>query len=230
MSEAAAEPPRELRADRFHGGVRLLAMAAWLVSIALVFAVLQAVLALFVEGGVWGIGALLVLIVAAVLAQPLAYFAERQVIARWPSGRAARLAPGRLAWQDKDQSAELQLNQTINYWRWRFEVKGRRAGRIPAGHVCCAIRLVQGDNVVTLYTFLPPARASGLTAEYAFHELRRSAEPAKAALGGREAMFLAAEHERWEKGAELEPADFDALLAHLGGHVEKFAANPASGM
>ena len=40
-------------------------------------------------------------------------------------------------------------------------------------------------------------------------------------------MYMAAEHARWESGAELEAADFEALLAHLGPASRISAARPS---
>jgi hypothetical protein len=91
--------------------------------------------------------------------------------------------------------------------------------------------MVQGDSVVSLYTFLAPAAATALTARMPFYELRRPSEQGKAgpALGGRDAMYLAAEHARWDTGAELDAADFEALLAHLESGIPDFSRSTQSG-
>jgi hypothetical protein len=220
---------RILPADRFHTGVRVASMALWFLTIAVVYLVLRLIVQA-VLGPVVGIGTLLMIVLAVVVAQPLAYLAERQLMQRWPSGRAMTLAPGALVGREPGSEVRLDLHQTVNFWRWRFAIKRRRGGRIPAGHQLFALRLVQGDNVVSLYAFLAPAVADALAAKCAFYELRRPSEQGKLALGGRDALFLTAEDARWRAGAELDPADFQALLDHLAAHLPEFGRAPASGM
>jgi hypothetical protein len=220
---------RTLPADRFHTGVRVVAMVLWFAIIILVYVLLQ-VLAAAVGISTAGVGVLIVIVLAVLVAQPLAFLAERQLMRRWPSGRAMELQSGALVWRDKGRAVRLNLHETVNYWRWRFVIKRRRGGRVPSGHHTFALRLVQGDDVVTVYTFLTPALADALAAKTAFYELRRPSEQGKLALGGRDAMFLTAEHARWESGAELDPADFQALIDHLTTALPEFGREPASGI
>ena len=149
---------RTLPADRFHTGVRVAAMLLWFVTIIVVYVVLQ-LLARLIGLNIEGIGVLLVIALAVVVAQPLAYLAERQLMKRWPSGRAMELESGVLVWHDKGAHVRINLRETVNYWRWRFVIKRRRGGRVPSGHHTFALRLVQGDDVVTVYAFLSPAQA-----------------------------------------------------------------------
>ena len=229
MTDSSVAQGRTLQADRFHGGVRVVTLVMWIVAIVAAYLVLD-LLASQLFGPIAGFGVLLLLVAAIVVAQPLAWLGERQLIAHWPSGRAVELEPGALVWHDHGQTARFDLAQKMNYWRWRFAVGGRRSGRIPGNHHCFAIRLVQGDTLVTLYTFLSPAAADSLSARYSFYELRRPNEPVKAALGGRDAIYLAAEHTRWDDGAELEPGDFEALTAHLAAHLAEFPRSAQSGV
>ena len=60
--------------------------------------------------------------------------------------------------------------------------------------------------------------------------LRRPSEQGKLALGGRDAMYLTAENTRWQSGAELDPADFQALLGHLTAPLPEVGRAPASGL
>jgi hypothetical protein len=203
-------------------------LGAWLVSVIVLFFVLRAIVNALL-GPVQGVGVLVLIVVAVAVAQPLTFLAERLAMQRLPSGRAAHLERGRLRWNDKGRSVDLDLNQIVNYWRWKFEVRQRRSGRVPTGHQCLAIRLVQTDSEISLYAFLPPEKASAITRTYPFYELRRANDKAGKALGGRDAIFLAAEHARWESGAELDAADFQALLAHLDAHLPDFRASSTTG-
>ena len=163
MTDTSASFGRPLPADRFHGGVRLAALGLWLLAIVVVYVVISTVIGLLL-GPVSGVGIVIVLIAAVVLAQPLAWLGEKQLVAHWPSGRAVVLEPGAIIWHDRGQTARLELGPRLNYWRWRFKVQRRRGGRVPTGHYCFAIRMVQGDTVVSLYTFLSPAAATALSA------------------------------------------------------------------
>jgi hypothetical protein len=230
MTDTTVSLGRPLPADRFHAGVRLAALVLWLLAIVVVYFILAATVGLIL-GQVGGLGVVILLIAAVILAQPLAYLAEKQLIARWPSGRAVVLEPGAITWRDKGKNLRLEMEPRLNFWRWRFTVRRRRGGRVPTGHNCFAIRMVQGDSVISLYTFLAPAAATALLARMPFYELRRPSEQGKAgpALGGRDAMYLAAEHARWDTGAELDAADFEALLAHLGSGISEFSRSTQSG-
>ncbi len=228
MSQSSMGLGQVLPADRFHAGVRLAVLAAWLASVVTLFLLLR-LLVSALAGPVAGVGLLVLIILAVAGAQPLAWLAERTLMQRWPSGRAVRLAPGRLSWNDKREQVELDLSQKVNFWRWKFEVRQRRSGRVATGPYCLALRLVQGEIEVSLYTFIAPAKVSAVTQVYPFYELHRSSDKSKPALGGRDAIFLAAEHTRWETGAELEPADFQKLLEHLDQHLEGFRAGPTVG-
>ncbi len=212
---------RVLRADRFHTGVRLATLAVWLLAIVVVYVVLG-LIATPIFGPPSGLSVLVTAVLAVALAQPLAWLGEKQLVARWPSGRAVELEPAALVWRDRGATSRLDLAQKVNYWRWRFAVKRQRSGRVPGNHHCFAIRLLQGDSAVTLYSFLPPATATALAARSPYYELRRPKERSTLTLGGRDAIFLAAERARWDEGAELEPRDFEALAAHLAAHVPEF--------
>ena len=221
---------RELPADRYHTGVRVATLVLWLAAIVALYLAGQGLWNLLL-GPVAGLAEGLVLAGAAVIAaQPLMMWAEKQLIARWRSGRAVQLGSGGLVMREKDREARLDLGQKVNYWRWRFEIRRQRGGRVPNGHFCFALRLVQADmrQAVSLYAFFSPAQAQALLARQSFYDLRPATDKSRAALGGRDATYLAAERERWTSGAELDPADFDVLLTHLARHIPDFSSSPSS--
>jgi len=218
---------RDLPADRYHGGVRVAALIIWLVAIVAAYVVLRWLAGLILDE-VAGLGTLLLIVLAVVAAQPLAYLGERQLVKRWPSGKAVRLEPGGVSWRDRASTTEFKLDQPLNYWRWRFVVKRRRGGRVPGGHHLLALRLVQGEAEVSVYAFLAPAEADALAARMNFYELRRPSDTGRPGLGGREAVYLAAEEARWASGAELDPADFATLLEHLAARAAVFESSSAN--
>jgi len=212
--------PLELHADRFHAGVRLTALGVWALCILLFYFVAEWLWTAVLGAGSW----LVFLVIAVFLSQPIIYFSEKRILRWWPSGRAARLEAGQLIWRDKKQTLNFNLtpHHKVNYWRWRFTVR-RNRGRVRDGYQCCALRLVQGEQACALYTFLPPERAKELGERYAFHSLQPPAPGQKPALnGGLEAILLTAEEERWSTGAELDPDDFEILLAHLASYLPAF--------
>jgi hypothetical protein len=229
VTDSAPASAQLLRADRFHAGVRVATLVVWVFSIVVAYVVLGLIATPFF-GPIGGLGILLLLLAAVIVAQPLAWLAEKQLLAHWPSGRSAQLEPGALIWRDRGPAIRLDLGQKVNYWRWRFHVGKRRKGRVPGNSHCFAVRLVQGDTVVAFYTFLAPASADALAARFSFYELRRPSDPSKSPLGGRDAIYMAAEHSRWETGAELEPADFEVLIGHLAAYLPDFPRSAQSGV
>jgi hypothetical protein len=224
---------RNLPVDRFHIGVRLASLLWWVVATALIY--LTGVLLFSAVLGdaaswVW----LPWLIAALLLSQLWGKWGEQQLMRLWPSGRAVQLQPVRLILNEKTGSQTFELAHKVNFWRWRFQIKDRRGGRVPGGHFCCALRLAQDDGGATanasLYAFLPPQRAEALKARFPFHELRPSKETNLQTphFSGKETTFLSAEKARWENGAELEPDDFEAVLEHLNAHVPEFGAGETS--
>ncbi len=228
MMTTIADPTRELPADPYHGGVRFGALMFWFfITAALYMSLAYLAGLIFPDLGVgWALIAAGVLIVS----QPLARWGERQLIRRWPSGRAVRLASGALEMREKADATRFDLAaERVNFWRWYFVVKGRRGGgRVSNGDHVCALRLVQGERVTSLYAFVPKANAEALLARYAFYNLQRPTAQTKAQLGGRDAVYLAAEQARWELGAELTPDDFSAALDHLAAHLPDFKSAPSS--
>lgn len=230
---------RQLPVDRFHTGVRLASLGWWAVATASLYVagltVWQAVFGTE-QGWFW----MPWIIATLLLSQPLGRWGEQQLMTLWPSGRALNLDGARLTLTEKHGAQTFDLNRRLSYWRWYFIIRERRAGRVPNGHYCCALRLVQDDGAgasasASLYAFLPPKDAQLLLDQFPAYELRPSAPtrlpgtspatPAPAAnphLAGRDPAFLAAEQTRWESGAELEAEDFSALLRHLQPQVAEF--------
>lgn len=217
---------RHIPLDRFHVGVRLATLLWWVVSTGLLyFGGLALWGAVFGDSQSWFW--LPWIVVVLLLSQPLGRWVEGELVRRWPSGRALALSAGRLIVRERAVEHPFDLSKKVNYWRWQFVIRERRAGWVPAGHLCCAIRLVQDDGAAagpattSLYAFLPPAEAKALGERFPMYELKPAAD-ARAA-GGREAAFMAAERTRWEGGAELEPAELTAVLEHLGRYLPEFS-------
>lgn len=227
---SAPAPGRRLPLDRYHGPARLAALLWWLLtSVGLYLGGLYLAGQLLGESGAWFW--LPWLLVVLFLSQFIGRWGEAQAGRLWPSGRALELHGARLGFVEPGRQQTFDLTRKVNYWRWCFVVRERRGGRVPNGHLCCALRLVQDTGAgaeasADLYAFLPPAAAQALRARFAFYELRRVKDglPPAGSLGGREPAILAVEKNRWEAGAELDPADFQALVEHLARYVPDFGA------
>lgn len=230
-SLTTTEPgPRHLPADRFHSKVRVGALGLWLVIVGLLYGLGYVIWQTFIDPSATGAW-LPVLLGAVLLSQPLARAAERQLVRVWPSGRAVSLDAGTLIMREKSNSHPFDLNGgAVNYWRWYFKVTNRRSGRVSNGDLVCALRLVQGEREANLYAFIPKKQADSFLARYTFYELKPLSETIKGkmTLGGHDAVYRTAEKSRWELGAELDPVDFDAALAHLAAHLPNFKTNSSS--
>lgn len=223
VSEAAGT--RRLLLDRFHIGVRLGTLAWWLISTLLLYLsgiFLWSLILGSENNWIW----LPWLIASLLLSQFLGRWGERQLMQRWPSGRVLELVGPALTLHERAGAHHIDLSKQVSYRRWQFIIRDRRGGRIPAGHLCCAIRLMQDDAVMSLYAFVSPEQAKALGERFEFYEVRPASEMKvpPSPLGGRDAAFLAAEKSRWENGAELEPADFETLLEHLNRYLPNFQA------
>jgi hypothetical protein len=232
---------RQLLLDRFHTGVRLASLLFWVLATGSIYlAGITVWQALFgtEQGWFWMPWIILTLL----LSQPVGRWGEQQLMRLWPSGRTLGLEGARLTLSEKTGAQVFDLGRKLNYWRWYFIIRERRAGRVPNGHYCCALRLLQDDGVASgasasLYAFFPPERARTLLERFPSYELRPSmsarlpalpqAAPMPGAgspLAGRDPTFLTAEKLRWEIGAELEPDDFEVLLQHLQKYLPEFKA------
>lgn len=217
---------RRLPLDVYHAGVRLGTLVWWLAASAVLFAA-----GVWISGLIFGPAANWVwlpwLVITLLLSQFVGRWGERWLMRHWSSGRALELAGPRLVLQEPAGAQTFDLGLKVNYWRWGFQVRERRGGRVPNGHFCFALRLVQSagqEASACVYAFLPPAEAAALRARYPCYELRRANDQPLAAgvVGGRDPGILAVEKLRWEAGAELEAADLQALLDHLAKYCPNF--------
>ena len=81
MTDSSAAMGRLLPADRFHAGVRVATLVLWLAAIVAAYVVLG-LIANQIFGPLPGLGVLLLFLAAVVVAQPMAWLGERQLLAR----------------------------------------------------------------------------------------------------------------------------------------------------
>lgn len=156
-------------------------------------------------------------LVAAIMA-----WAVEKILKRvWPSGREIHLSADSLVLQEP-RAADVELTQAkgISVQGWAFAITNRRAW-VPKGWYCVALRASEGEGSITAYTFLNPDRAAGLPGWPAsFIQLLSRSELEDAPdIYESQAPLRSAEEERWWVGAEMLPAEFEALVAWLAARV-----------
>ncbi len=166
-------------------------------------------------------------------ADALVFFGGGMLIERWlkrllPSRRSATLNEEALVVTDNRKAQpvtiRIQWHLTVNVTAWRFRV--RRRTRVPKGWYCMALRLLQDEDEIILYTFMPPNEAEQATGYAKFVRLRprketQSNTDLRAVAEQRRLLKL--EDARWSDGAEINPEDFHAVLAVLDQHVSDWA-------
>lgn len=150
-----------------------------------------------------------------------AFLSDRLIKRFWPSTRVLLLDDRHLILEDHGRpEAVIDWNGRVNMLSWRFKVK--RRGRVPKGHLCLAVQLVQDDAHLTVYTFVSPKESGSVEDFDAFTPLapRRTLKDERLSLrvAGQQRRLLQAEDERWEHGAELASGDFLILWEAIRRH------------
>lgn len=148
---------------------------------------------------------------------------ERLLKVLLPSRRRATLTPDALVVTDArrspPQQTRIDWHETLNVRAWRFEVR-RRGTRIPRGWFCMALQLLQDDDDIILYTFMPQPEAEALTGYDHFVRLRpRQETESNTDLNAvaEQRRLLKLEDARWEDGAEVDRKDFRAIVDTIPG-------------
>jgi len=141
-----------------------------------------------------------------------------------PSRRSATLGDEALVVRDERHHpphiTRIVWDKTVNVKSWRFTVS--RRSRVQKGWYCMALHLLQDEEEVIFYTFMPPHEAEAIPGYQRFVRLRprqeiRSSTDLNTAAEQRRLLKL--EDARWNDGAEISREDFKALLESLRQHV-----------
>jgi hypothetical protein len=155
-----------------------------------------------------------------------AVLADRVLKGRWSSGRDLTLDSNGLSLHDrrKNRNSETRItwDKRVNVVAWRFTVE-RGSARVPKGWMMLAMKLLQDEAELILYTLMPAGEAKMLPSYDMFAPLASRAAIEKGTLTLREASeqrrLLQAEDERWKDGAEVRHEDFGALVSTIRQHV-----------
>lgn len=136
---------------------------------------------------------------------------------RWPSGRTLEIEGSkiRLALRGKVQR-EIDGDQHVNVMMWRFDIK--RRARAPKGWFVIALALMQDDLYIPVYTFISPEEFKALPLHEQYVKLSARKDPdheRDMRVAGQQRRLLNAEAARWNEGAEVVRADFEAFVARL---------------
>ncbi|MFC1959839.1 hypothetical protein ACFLYO_03930 [Chloroflexota bacterium] len=144
----------------------------------------------------------------------VAFASDTLLKQKWTSGRELLVDDRYLIFRERKQPDHIILwTERINVLAWRFTVA--RRGRVPKGHYCLAVQLLQDDRQITAYTFYDPKHFDQLLAGDAFTPLapRSSLDDERLNLrvAGQQRRLFQAENERWREGAELTSDHFVEL-------------------
>jgi hypothetical protein len=161
---------------------------------------------------------LLLIPLAIAAAVVVAYAGDRYMKRVWPSGREILLDDAALVLRDrKEGDQKVSWHDRVNVLAWRFTVS--RRGRVPKGHYCMALQIVQDEHQITAYTFLNPKALEDWSGTETFTPLaaRKTIrdERLNMRVAGHQRRLLQAEDVRWNSGAELLADDFADLWAFL---------------
>lgn len=167
------------------------------------------------------LGAILALVIGA----GATHLADRQLKARWPSGRFVNVREDgvHISRQGKLERGIDPQKQT-NVLLWYFEVP--RATRVPKGWYVIACALEQDGTMIPTYTFCPPDEFDKLPLTGQYVKLMRKKEVERAEseremrLAGQQRRLHTAEYDRSLAGAEMERQHFEQYLRAL---QERFA-------
>lgn len=229
MPDAAVSPVAIFPVDVEHAGIRLALPVIIIVGGLIVYIALLPLVtsALKSASGASDGSGVLTFIIAFVGALGIGALAERLLKRTWPSGRSVRIDLQALHLQDLRRNAgradtSINLSERVNALTWRFTVK-RSSPRAPSGWTMLACQLSQENAQVIMYAFLSPKALAALPTANCFTVLAEQKVISDGKLPLREQSeqrrLIAAENNRWQDGAELQPNDFTRVLTILAPHL-----------
>lgn len=223
--------PVVLPADPEHTGLRLAVPLILIVSFALGYLLMSAVLRrAFPE---WGSVIFLSCLGAIPISLLVAGAGEAVLKRVWPSGREVVIRPDNVILRRPDQpDRAIALNARMDQLWWTFPLgdypRGGRERRMPRGFWCVAGQLQQDDERLICFCFAPEATVRAWNERYDLRELdpedvydtsfqARMGTPVRPdippdVITGDDGRHWLAERNRWREGVELAADDFDTLL------------------
>lgn len=197
--------------DAEHGQLRLVVAGVFIGVAIISFFVLLAVIPANTLNLLAVLGAL---VIAAVFTSVV----ERQLKARWPSGREIGLRDDKLVLAKRGNTIDtIAIDGEAQLLQWCFEINKR--ARVPRGWwmVAAAVRNMATDHIIAVYTLMPPEDYRELNDNQRYIPLKKPSDTddGNMRLAGQQRRLHAAEQVRWNDGAEMKPEDFRALMGSL---------------
>lgn len=209
---------RVIKIDSEHFVIRLLVPVLTIVSVVVVYVLGHSLLRGLGDEGISPTCIVLPVALAVLLGG--GYVIERVLKRLMPSRRSAVMTSEALTVTDGRRKppdiTRIEWDKTINVTAWRFKVARRT--RVPKGWYCMALRLLQDETELFLYTFMSQEEAERAIGYTNFVRLRpRKETQSNTDLNAvaEQRRLLKLEDARWDDGAEVERDDFHALLAML---------------
>lgn len=223
--------PIVLPADPEHTGLRFTVPLILLISFALGYLLVSAVLRrAFPE---WGSVVFLSCLGAIPISLLVAGVGEAVLKRVWPSGREVILRPDSVVLRRPEKADKIiELNERTDQLWWTFSLsdypRGGRERRVPRGHWCVAGQLQQDGERLVCFCFVREERIRAWGDRYELRELdpedvydtsfpARMGAPVRPdlpsdILTGDDGRHWLAERNRWRDGVELDADGFEALL------------------
>jgi hypothetical protein len=193
-------------------------------------------------GGVWANYLILGGCTAIPVAAGVMLLADNWFKRTWRSGQTVEVTPTTVSLHQANEQASpvtIDLTAPVDILRWSYQLgnwtKSGRERQIRNGWFCHALALKQGEQTLSLFTFVPSREHETLQQVAVFKQLDvaqlydtsltgrfqayRSAtgrpEIPGSLLIGDDRAYWRGERDRWRHGRELAPADFQLLLNHL---------------
>ena len=224
-SDEAPGSTDELRlpVDAEHGGIRLAGCGVFLLGIVIT----TGLVVLLVPNGTI-LGLIAGIVVAAIIAQP----AEKQLKARWPSGRELTLSSRHIRLEKHSQpQIQIDAQRPVQVLMWQFRI--RRRARVPKGWYVVACAIEQDELYLPIYTLMAPDVFAQMPMSDHFIQLRREESQETSGTGlsgvriaGEQRRLMAAERERGLDGAEMTPEAFQQFLHYLKTHYAAWMPQP----
>jgi ABC-type antimicrobial peptide transport system permease subunit len=200
--------------DAEHDGIRLAVAGIFVVVAIISFFVLSATIPAESIN-------LLAILGALVIAAAFTSLIERQLKARWPSGRALEITPEALAIRNKKETqASISPSADVQLMFWRFEVKRRT--RVPKGWyvVAAGVKNKADDTYITVYTLMSPEKYEAFDTDSRFTVLKKSSDE-DLRMAGEQKRLHGAESYRWREGCEVSSENFARIVEQIDLHFHE---------
>jgi hypothetical protein len=218
INTPAGEPMRPIKIDAEHFLVRFLVPVLSIVLVIVLHFVGTAVLDSLMDEGNSAACTMVPIDIVALVG--IGFGLDRLLKRVIPSRRYAALGEHNLIVTDGRSKPPVVLrfewDKAVNVKAWRFTVSKRT--RVPKGWYLMAIQLLQDEQEVIFYTFMPPREAETSIGYDNFVRLRPRKETqsnSDLTAAAEQRRLLRLEDARWNDGAEITRQDFKAILAAL---------------